>query len=265
MEVLDYPPKVDVQKLATQKKTRVEADGESARPTLPDAAAAAGRSAAAESQRVYFRLTVVRAASAAGPTSTSRRAPRPSSARRAASSLPGERFCHPREAAIRFRDGRLWLHDFEAGNGVFLRIKAPGGARARATSSSSATSSCASSATPTPQGRPGPGADVLLLVAQVALVVPRRADLRGRRASARASSRAARRCRSAPRTGDFVFPSDPLVSEQHCLIEEQAGDHPAHRPGLAHGRLRPHQGRAGARRRRRAPRRPDAAGRRDRL
>jgi pSer/pThr/pTyr-binding forkhead associated (FHA) protein len=23
--------------------------------------------------------------------------------------------------------------------------------------------------------------------------------------------------------GDFVFPSDPLVSEQHCLIEEQAG------------------------------------------
>ena len=23
--------------------------------------------------------------------------------------------------------------------------------------------------------------------------------------------------------GDFVFPSDPLVSEQHCLVEEQAG------------------------------------------
>ena len=23
--------------------------------------------------------------------------------------------------------------------------------------------------------------------------------------------------------GDFVFPSDPLVSDQHCLIEEQAG------------------------------------------
>jgi pSer/pThr/pTyr-binding forkhead associated (FHA) protein len=22
--------------------------------------------------------------------------------------------------------------------------------------------------------------------------------------------------------GDFVFPSDPLVSEQHCLVEEQA-------------------------------------------
>jgi pSer/pThr/pTyr-binding forkhead associated (FHA) protein len=23
--------------------------------------------------------------------------------------------------------------------------------------------------------------------------------------------------------GDFVFPSDPLVGDQHCLIEEQAG------------------------------------------
>ncbi len=23
--------------------------------------------------------------------------------------------------------------------------------------------------------------------------------------------------------GDFVFPSDPLVSDQHCLIEETAG------------------------------------------
>jgi pSer/pThr/pTyr-binding forkhead associated (FHA) protein len=24
-------------------------------------------------------------------------------------------------------------------------------------------------------------------------------------------------------TGDLVFPDDPLVSEQHCLVEEQAG------------------------------------------
>ncbi len=24
-------------------------------------------------------------------------------------------------------------------------------------------------------------------------------------------------------SGDFVFPSDPLVSPQHCVVEEQAG------------------------------------------
>src|SRR6185437_8971055 len=38
-------------------------------------------------------------------------------------SLPGERFCHPREAAIRWRDARLWLEDFEGGNGAFLRMR----------------------------------------------------------------------------------------------------------------------------------------------
>src|SRR5579884_2219454 len=52
MELLDYPPKVDVQKLATKKKTRVMADGETGeetgeRPSLPDAAAAAQAAAAA--------------------------------------------------------------------------------------------------------------------------------------------------------------------------------------------------------------------------
>src|SRR5580692_9436059 len=46
MELLDYPPKVDVQKLATQKKSRVMADGETERPSLPDVppAAASGPS-----------------------------------------------------------------------------------------------------------------------------------------------------------------------------------------------------------------------------
>jgi hypothetical protein len=37
--------------------------------------------------------------------------------------LPGERFCHPREAALRFRNNRLWLEDLEGGNGAFLRIR----------------------------------------------------------------------------------------------------------------------------------------------
>jgi hypothetical protein len=37
--------------------------------------------------------------------------------------LPGERFCHPREAALRWRDGRLWLEDLDGGNGAFLRIR----------------------------------------------------------------------------------------------------------------------------------------------
>ena len=195
MDVLDYPPKVDVQKLATQKKTRVQADGESERQlrraTRPRRAVAHGRGGRAST----FALTVVRSLAGGPGDLRAARAPRRSSARRATSSCPASASATRAKASVRYRDGRLWLHDFEAGNGVFLRIKAPV-ELGSATSSSSATSSCASSE-PDPARRARPRADVLLLVAEVALVVPRRADLRGRRAWAPASSPAARRCRSA--------------------------------------------------------------------
>src|SRR5690606_10989920 len=39
--------------------------------------------------------------------------------------LVGETFCHSREAQVRAVKGRIWLHDLEAGNGVFLRIRQP--------------------------------------------------------------------------------------------------------------------------------------------
>jgi pSer/pThr/pTyr-binding forkhead associated (FHA) protein len=39
--------------------------------------------------------------------------------------LQGERYCAPREAVLRWRDGRLFVEDFEGGAGVFVRIKTP--------------------------------------------------------------------------------------------------------------------------------------------
>src|ERR1700722_7051673 len=59
MELLSHPPRVDVQKLATQKKTRVLADGETEQPSTPDAGAPAA-GGASQSERVYFRLAVLR-------------------------------------------------------------------------------------------------------------------------------------------------------------------------------------------------------------
>ena len=47
MEVLDYPPKVEVQKLATQKKSRVQADGETGKRLGRDASAPPPSAAAA--------------------------------------------------------------------------------------------------------------------------------------------------------------------------------------------------------------------------
>ena len=74
MDVLDYPPKADVQKLATQKKTRVQADGGSDRASIPDVPPAAP-SRAADADRARFRVTVVRSLSG-DRASTSRRAPK---------------------------------------------------------------------------------------------------------------------------------------------------------------------------------------------
>jgi hypothetical protein len=217
MELLDYPPKADLQKLATDKKARVAADGKDRadHASMPDVNAPA-----AESQKVYFKLNVMRSLGG-GPDSYAPRGTEAIIGSAGAIALPGEKFCHPREAAIRFRNGRLWLNDFEAGNGVFLRIKAPvelgpgdefivGDQLLRVERN------------PVPKDGPDPGPTYFysspkwpssFRVVQVfeggglgACVLARGTTLQ-----------------IGSAFGDFVFPSDPLVTDQHCLIEEQAG------------------------------------------
>ena len=119
MELLDYPPKADVQKLATQKKERVAAAGADrvSHPEVAPVASAEGRARLLPHQRA--------AEPRGGPESYEPRGTEAILGSQGAIALPGERFCHPREAAIRYRNGRVWLNDFESGNGVFLRIRAP--------------------------------------------------------------------------------------------------------------------------------------------
>jgi len=220
MELLDYPPKADLQKLATNKKARVAADGEERAEAVsrPDAKALAA--AQAEAQKVHFKLNVVRSLGG-GPDVY---APLGTEAIIGSSGdikLPGERFCHPREAEIRFRNGRVWLHDFEAGNGVFLRIKAPvelgpgdefvvGDQLLRVERN------------PVAQDGPDPGPTYFYSSPKWpssfrVVQVFERGGL-GACVLARGTT-----LQIGSTYGDFVFPSDPLVSEQHCFIEEQAG------------------------------------------
>jgi hypothetical protein len=56
IEELDYPPKVELKRLATQNKSRVLADGQRVNATPPDGLQHRGE----ESLRSYFRLTAVR-------------------------------------------------------------------------------------------------------------------------------------------------------------------------------------------------------------
>jgi hypothetical protein len=220
MELLDFPPKVDVQKLATQKKSRVMADGETERPSLPDAAGAALSGPAMESQRVYFKLTVVRSMGN-GPAVYQPKGTEAIIGSAGGIVLPNEPFCHPREAAVRFRNGRLWLHDFESGNGVFLRMKSavelgPGDEFIVG------DQLLRIERNPVPRDGPDPGPTYFysspkwlssFRVVQIFIGGALGACVLARGTTLQIGSA----------YGDFVFPSDPLVSEQHCLIEEQAG------------------------------------------
>ncbi len=218
MELLDYPPKVDLQKLATDKKARVAADGKDRADhgSMPDAVPAGP----VESQRVYFKLNVIRSLGG-GPDSYAPHGTEAILGSAGAIVLPGEKFCHPREAAIRFRNGRLWLHDFEAGNGVFLRIKAPvelgpgdefivGDQLLRVERN------------PVPKDGPDPGPTYFYSSpkwpSSFRVVQVFEGGGRGACVLARGTT-----LQIGSAFGDFVFPSDPLVTDQHCLIEEQAG------------------------------------------
>jgi pSer/pThr/pTyr-binding forkhead associated (FHA) protein len=221
MEVLDHPPKADLQKLATKKKTRVPAEGESAGPTEPgEALRSDAPPASATSAHAPFRLAVVRSLTG-GPSSYELSDAEAVIGSAGAIALPGERFCHPREGAIRIREGRLWLHDFEAGNGVFLRIKAPvelgigdefvvGDQLLRI------------ERPPSAQDGPDPGPTYFYSspkwLSSFRVVQIFEGGARGACVLARGTT-----LQIGSSQGDFVFPSDPLVSHQHCLIEETAG------------------------------------------
>ncbi|MGH7270043.1 MAG: FHA domain-containing protein, partial [Polyangiaceae bacterium] len=216
MQVLDFPPKVDLQKLATQRKTRVQADGESERESSVRIRAAAS----VEEMPVHFRLTVTRSLTG-GPGVYEPAGVEAIIGASGAITLPGEVFCHPREAEIRVRDGRLWLHDFESGNGVFLRIRAPvelgigdeivvGDQLLRVERN------------PQVHDGPDPGPTYFYSsprwLSSFRVVQVFEGGVLGACVLAHGTT-----LQIGSSQGDFVFPSDPLVSDQHCLIEEAAG------------------------------------------
>lgn len=135
--------------------------------------------------------------------------------------LDGENFCHPEEAVFTFREERLFIEDLDGGNGVFLRIRTPvvleledefvvGDQLLRVDEN------------PSPDDGPDPDPTYFysspkwpssFRVTQVfeggavgACVVARGNTLQ-----------------IGSAVGDLVFADDPLVDQQHCIVEEQAG------------------------------------------
>jgi len=135
--------------------------------------------------------------------------------------LPGERFCHPNEARLSVHDERLWLEDLDGGNGVFLRIRTPvelelgdefvvGDQLLRIEKN------------PVPDDGPDPAPTYFYSSpkwpSSFRVLQIFEGGANGCCVVARGNT-----LQVGSAIGDLVFPDDPLVNEQHCLIEEQAG------------------------------------------
>jgi len=230
MKLLTEPPNVDaVRRLASKKQARAEAAPESRakppeKPAVPRPATATGplrapsRTMAAPKYR--FRLNVLRSLSG-GPVRYEPESDHVIIGSAGAINLPGEIFCHPREAELSFRQGRLWLSDMEGGNGVFLRIRTPvelefgdeflvGDQLLRVSKNPIADDGPDPEPTYFYSSPKWPSSFRVMQVfeggAAGACVVARGNTLQ-----------------IGSVIGDLVFADDQLVDQQHCIIEEQAG------------------------------------------
>mgnify|MGYP002381375555 CR=1 FL=1 len=240
MELFENEPRLELQKIATKKETRVEAPA-SVRPppieaTPPVTAAAAAPAAAkapevarpkaaevpvsAAAQESHFRLTVLRSLRG-GPASYEPPGEAAIIGRDGGIALVGEKFCHPREAQVRWEKGRLWLVDFEHGNGVFLRIRQ---AVELAIGDEFIVGDQLLTIERNPDSNDGPGPGPTYFYSSpkwpsaFRLVQIFEGGAKGAAVVARGTT-----MQIGSAIGDFVFTADPLVEHQHCLVEEQAG------------------------------------------
>jgi hypothetical protein len=220
LDVLTEPPKVDnIKKLAKKKEG---APSVVPPPPSQPALAVPIRSATPTPARAptLYTLHVLRSL-AGGPE----RYDLPGAAQLIGAegnvNLPGERFCHPREAVVSFTDGHVLLEDLEGGNGVFLRIRTPieldmgdefvvGDQLLRIERN--------------PVADDGPDPDPTYFYSSpkwpssFRVVQVFEGGAPGCCVVARGNS-----LQIGSAVGDLIFPDDPLVAPQHCLIEEQAG------------------------------------------
>lgn len=213
MEELNYPPRVEVQQLATKKETKVQA---AVGRSVPPPAMAPQPKAA----RARFRFRVLRSLNQ-GPVVYEPPGDNVVLGSAGDVKLPGEKFCHPREAIVRYRDGKMWLEDLDGGNGVFLRIQhlcelaigdefIIGDQLLRV------------EANPAADDGPGPGPTYFYpapnWVSPFRVVQIFEGGAPGACCVARGTT-----MQIGSAIGDMVLSGDPLVAEQHCLVEENAG------------------------------------------
>lgn len=224
LELLTEAPSVDAMKIANKRQQRAtlirppealspspSASGEQPLPLIKRAEAAA---------KSLFALHVLRSL-AGGPD---RYAPVGETAVIGSAGdiqLYGELFCHPREAQLSYKDSRLWLEDLDGGNGVFLRIRTP---VELDFGDEFVVGDQLLKIDRNPVAHDGPDPAPTYFYSspkwqssfRVTQIVE--AGALGACSVARGKT-----LQVGSALGDLLFPDDPLLSEQHCVVEEQAG------------------------------------------
>lgn len=239
-EVLTHPPSVDIQRIShkgdrvvpagvmivKRKESDLSTTGaQTAVPSSeprsrPPASVAPPPGAPRPAPKVRFKLQVLRSLTG-GPEEYAPPGDDVIIGAEGGVTLPGERFCHPREAIVRYKNGRLIMEDFDGGNGVFLRIRRPvelqigdefivGDQLLRIERN------------PDPDDYPDPDPTYFWSspkpVSPFRIVQIFEGGAPGACVMARGTT-----LQIGAAVGDLVFPNDPLVSDYHCLVEEQAG------------------------------------------
>lgn len=215
IETLTEPPNVEVKKVSGQKKTEL---GGSIPPPPPSVKAPVAP--VVPQKQKYGSLSVIRSL-AGGPESYPIEGEENVIGAKGAITLVGEKFCHPTEAVIRYHDGKLWVDDLEGGNGAFLRIRARvelefgdefivGDQLFRVEQN------------PGADDEPGPGPTYFYSSPKWPATFRVNQVFEGGAVGASCIARGGMVLIGSA-VGDIVIPTDPLVAEQHCMVEEQAG------------------------------------------
>jgi hypothetical protein len=135
--------------------------------------------------------------------------------------LAGDVYCHPREAALHWEKDRLWVEDLEGGNGIFMRIRTPVELEF---GDEFVVGDQLLSVLKNPVADDGPSTDPTYFYSSpkwpssFRIVQIFEGGAAGACVVARGNT-----LQIGSAIGDLLFPDDPLVAEQHCLVEEQAG------------------------------------------
>src|SRR6185437_743981 len=227
MEVLEYPPKVDVAQVGGANKRPVakpaSPGGVASDPSKPPPSVSrpAVAAAPAKEEKVHFTLHVLRAP-VDGPDRYEPKGDTVIIGSSGGVTLAGERFCHPKEATLTWEGDQLWLEDLEGGNGVFLRIRSRV-AIGIGTDFIVGDQLLRLERNPEADDGPDPGPTYFLssLKGPSAFRVVQVFEGGAPGASAMARETLLQIGSALEYANDMVL-SDPLVSKYHCVIEEQA-------------------------------------------